>query len=383
MKESSYIEISKSALESNINFIKKYLNPEVELVSVVKGNAYGHGIEEFVPLANELGVNSFAVFSAYEAFRVIKETPKLNRLMIMGFIDDDELQEVISKGIEFFVYDQHRLLKAIAICKKHQLVAKIHLEVETGLNRTGFTADELEEVQEILSKNKDCIVNVGVCSHLAGAENISNYYRIKNQIISFQKSVKNLEQNGLSFETKHLACSAAIINYPRVIYNLVRVGIMQYGFWPSNEVKMAFMVKQKSNEDPLKRVISWKSKVMSLKKVSKGEYIGYGNSLQAEVDMKIAGVPVGYAHGFNRSLSNQGKVLINGKRLDVIGVVNMNMMLIDITSSDSIEIGDEVVLIGAQGGQNISVASFSDLSSQLNYEMLSRLPNDINRKIIA
>ncbi len=383
MKETSYIEISKSALESNINFIKNYLNPEVELVSVVKGNAYGHGIEEFVPLAHEVGINSFAVFSAYEAFRVIKETPKIGRLMIMGFIDDDELQEVITKGIEFFVYDQNRLLKAIEICKKHQLVAKIHLEIETGLNRTGFTTEELNEVQEIIAQNKDYIVNVGVCSHLAGAENISNYYRIKNQIISFQKSVKNLEQNGLNFETKHLACSAAIINYPRVIYNLVRVGIMQYGFWPSNEVKMAFMVKQKSNEDPLKRVISWKSKVMSLKKVSKGEYIGYGNSLQAEVDMKIAGVPVGYAHGFNRSLSNQGKVLINGKRLDVIGVVNMNMMLIDITSLESIEIGDEVVLIGAQGGQNISVASFSDMSSQLNYEMLSRLPDDINRKIIA
>ena len=99
--------------------------------------------------------------------------------------------------------------------------------------------------------------------------------------------------------------------------------------------------------------------------------------------MKIAGVPVGYAHGFNRSLSNQGKVLIKGKRLDVIGVVNMNMMLIDITSVETIEIGDEVVLIGSQGNQNISVASFSDLSSQLNYEMLSRLPNDINRKIIA
>ncbi len=383
MKETSYIEISKSALESNIKFIKNYLNPEVELVSVVKGNAYGHGIEEFVPLAHEVGINSFAVFSAYEAFRVIKETPKLDRLMIMGFIDDDELEEVIAKGIEFFVYDQNRLLKAIEICKKEHLKTKIHLEVETGLNRTGFTTEELDEVQEIIAQNKDYIVNAGVCSHLAGAENISNYYRIKNQIISFQKSVKNLEQNGLNFETKHLACSAAIINYPRVVFNLVRIGIMQYGFWPSNEVKMAFMVKQKSNEDPLKRVITWKSKVMSLKKVSKGEYIGYGNSLQAEVDMKIAGVPVGYAHGFNRSLSNQGKVLIKGKRLDVIGVVNMNMMLIDITSVETIEIGDEVVLIGSQGNQNISVASFSDLSSQLNYEMLSRLPNDINRKIIA
>ena len=120
---------------------------------------------------------------------------------------------------------------------------------------------------------------------------------------------------------------------------------------------------------------------MSIKTVSEGEYIGYGNSYLTETTTKIATIPVGYAHGFSRSLSNQGKVLINGSRVDIVGIVNMNMIIADVTNLDKVNKGDEVVLIGEQNGLSISVASFSDLSSQLNYELLTRLPNDIPRII--
>jgi alanine racemase len=156
---------------------------------------------------------------------------------------------------------------------------------------------------------------------------------------------------------------------------------MQYGLWPSNEVRMAYFVKNKKVEDPLKAVLSWKTYVMSVKEVKMGEYIGYGSSLMAEKNMLIATVPVGYADGFARSLSNHGKVLIAGQRLDVIGTINMNLFMVDITNIASIKKGDEVVLIGEQGNLSITVASFSDFSSQLNYELLTRLPNDIPRII--
>lgn len=135
-------------------------------------------------------------------------------------------------------------------------------------------------------------------------------------------------------------------------------------------------------EDPLKRVISWKSEVMDIKQVEPDQFIGYGTTLLSEQKMKIASVPVGYGHGYSRSLSNQGKVIIKGHRLDVIGLVNMNLILVDVSVIDDLEPGDEVILIGDHNGISITVASFSDLSSQLNYELLTRLDKEIPRKFI-
>jgi alanine racemase len=121
---------------------------------------------------------------------------------------------------------------------------------------------------------------------------------------------------------------------------------------------------------------------MSLKEVEAGAYIGYGNTFLTETDMKVAAVPVGYAYGYTRSLSNQGRVLVRGRRMSVIGIVNMNMMMIDVTNLEEVEKGDEVVLIGGQGDLSISVDSFGQLSSQLNYELLTRLPKDIPRRVV-
>lgn len=134
-------------------------------------------------------------------------------------------------------------------------------------------------------------------------------------------------------------------------------------------------------KDPLQMVISWKSRVMNLKEVKKVEFVGYGTTYLATQDTKVAAVPVGYSHGFSRSLSNAGRALVRGVRVGVIGVVNMNVMMLDVTHVDGIETGDEVVLIGNQGDQNISVSSFSEYSDQMNYQLLTRLPQDTPRYI--
>ena len=160
---------------------------------------------------------------------------------------------------------------------------------------------------------------------------------------------------------------------------MVRVGIMQYGFWPSQETFIHYIHDKTNKRDPLRRVLGWKSRIMDVKTVKQGEFIGYGNFFQAHKDMKIAIVPVGYYDGYSRSLSNQGKVLINKQRVAVIGMVNMNMIICDVTKQPTVSIGDEVVMIGKQGKHQLSVASFSELSNLVNYELLTRLPLDINR----
>jgi alanine racemase len=382
MKATSYIELNSKAYENNIQFIRELIGNQCVLSSVVKGNAYGHGIETFVPMAEKAGISHFSVFSAHEAYRLAQVSTGKSTLLIMGVVDHtEELEWAIQNGVEFFVYDTSRLQQAISIAKQLQKKAKIHIELETGLNRTGFSTNELPEVIHLVKNNMHYLELAGLCSHFAGAESIANYFRVKNQIINFTKQKKHLHQQELNFSHYHLACSAAIINYPSTIYNLVRIGIMQYGFWSNRETQMKYYTKNETNTNPLQPVISWKSYVMGVKDVKSGEFISYGNSVLAETDMKIATIPVGYSHGFSRSLSNQGKVLIRGNRLDVVGLVNMNMMIIDITNSPDISKGDEVVLIGTQEDKSISVDSFGDLSSQLNYELLTRLPEEIPRKI--
>ncbi len=382
MIHSSGIEISKSALKQNINFIKEYVGKNVKFSSVVKGNAYGHGIEKFVPIAEECGVNHFSVFSADEAVRVKKVCDKKTEIMIMGNIDNEDLKWAIENNIQFYIFEMSRLETALRNANNNKLKARVHLELETGMNRTGFKNLELKKAVNLLMENKDKIILEGVCTHYAGAESIANYVRVQTQYKKFKKLRLELEELGIRPKRYHTACSAATITYPKTHMDMVRIGILHYGFWPTRETYIHYISKNKIPEQPLKRVLSWKSKIMDVKKVKTGEFVGYGTTYLAQKDMTIATVPIGYSHGFARGLSNIGRVLVNGQRAGVIGMVNMNLMTIDVSDFEGVKKGDEVVLIGKQGELEVSVSSFSELSSQVNYETLARLPENIPRKII-
>ena len=378
----SYLEISKSALEHNLQFLKNFIGNGVQLSSVVKGNAYGHGLEVFVPLAENCGINHFSVFSADEALHVHNSIRENSTVMIMGLINNEQLEWAIENNIEFYVFELDRLEKALETAKRIGKKAKIHIEVETGMNRTGFAMSQLPAVLKLLKNNSDYLFFKGLCTHFAGAESIANYYRIKKQQQVFQKVVKKVTTSGLNPEQKHTACSAAALRYPKFQMDMVRLGIIQYGFFPNKEILIEYLTKKKETQNPLKRLISWKSRVMDVKKVKTGEFVGYGTSYLANSDLKIAIIPVGYAHGFSRNLSNQGIVLINGQRVSVIGTVNMNMITVDVTQVNSVEKGDEAVLIGKQGDLEISVSSFSEFSEQVNYELLTRLPENLPRLVV-
>ena len=382
MHNNSHLELDPKAYKTNIDFLRKHFHKGVLFSSVVKGNAYGHSIEKLVEIALAEKVKHFSVFDSNEARRVKAVVGDQASVMIMGWLSsEDDLYWIIQNDIEFFVFEKHRLTSALAIAKKIGIKAIVHIEVETGMNRTGFNSSELKWVQDFLVKNSEFIEFKGLCTHFAGAESIANYFRIKKQIDRYDEIYKQFCDKGLKPQLKHAACSAAAMMYPETQMDMVRIGIMQYGFWPSPEVLVNFYNTKRKNENPLRRVISWKSTVMSVKKVKRGEFVGYGTSFMADANMKIACVPVGYAHGYGRSLSNIGRVLINGERCVVIGSINMNMMVIDVTLLDEIKRNDEVVLIGDQADKQLSVSSFSDYSNLLNYELLTRLSADIPRVI--
>ncbi len=380
----SWIELSESALRSNLQFLRRLLGPKTLLSSVVKGNAYGHGIETYVPMAERCGVRRFATFGASEAQRVDSCCRPDSEVMIMGDLADEVVPWAVERGVSFYVFDLRRLDLAIRAGRRIGRPARIHLELETGLNRTGFDDRTLRAVMRRMLGAPDAVTVEGVCTHFAGAESIGNHVRVKEQIAEFERKVALLETNGVATGLRHTACSAAALVYPETRMDLVRLGIAQYGFWPTAETRIRFLTGRpsRSRRDPLRRVMSWKSRVMSFKTVRPGDFVGYGISHQTARRERLASVPVGYHHGFARSLSNLGYVLVNGGRAPVRGLVNMNMILIDVTDLDGVQRGDEVVIIGRQGDAEISVASFADMTNHLNYEVLVRIPNELPRVVV-
>jgi alanine racemase len=377
--ETSYIELDRDALKANLRFIRNHIGTERKLSYVVKGNAYGHGIEEYVPLAESAGIDHFSVYSADEAVRVHRVKKPETEIMIMGAVDDEGLEWAIQNGIEVWIFEIERLNKALEIAKRSLVKVKIHLELETGMHRTGFNNGDLKQAISKLKENKVHFILKGLCTHFAGAESIANFYRVKEQIKTYRKLVKKVEQTGLIAERKHTCCSAAALRFPEMMLDMVRIGILQYGFWPSMESFIEYSKGKSEKEDPLKRLISWKSRLMSIKQVKTGDYVGYGTSYLAQRDTLMGIVPVGYGHGFTRSLSNQGRAIINGTRVQVIGTVNMNCIAIDLSDVHDPTKGDTVTLIGCDGDLELSVASFSEATNQVNYELLTRLPMNIPR----
>lgn len=377
----SWIELSEPALAANIRFFRRLLGRHVILSSVIKGNAYGHGITAFVPMAERCGIRHFSAFSAAEADQVLRCCRPDTAVMIMGHLPDEAVCWAVDRGVSFWVFDLARLDRAIRAARTVGRPARVHLELETGLNRTGFSGRSLPHVIKRIRSAPESIDVEGACTHFAGAESIGNHVRIESQIAHFQRRLEDLVDNGIHPRLRHAACSAAALNYPETRMDLVRLGIAQYGFWPTAEARMRFWMsrKSRSRRDPLKRVISWKSRVMSLKSVRPGDFVGYGISHQAVRREHLAAVPVGYYHGFSRSLSNLGYVLVKGERAPVRGLVNMNMILVDVSDISGVRRGSEVVIIGRQGETEISIASFAEMTNYLNYEVLVRIPNELPR----
>lgn len=382
MFESSRLELSAQALRQNLRFIRSLLPEGCLLSSVVKGNAYGHGISHFIPLAVEEGIRHFSTYSTDEAYAVKQCAGFDSHIMIMGDVEVGALEWTITNGISFWVFDLGRLTDALRIAQRLKTPSMVHLEVETGMNRNGLNSDELTQALETIRNQPNYLRLMGICSHLAGAESISNHYRIERQRERFEDATQRVEACGYYHPARHLACSAAVVRYPETCMDLVRVGIMQYGFFPTRELLIEYTARHPEDFNPLQRVLTWKTNVMSIKHVKRGEFIGYGTSYQATDPMVIANIPVGYSHGYSRTLSNLGTVLVRGQRAPVVGVVNMNQISINVTHIEGVDRGDEVVLIGCQGEEEITVGSFSDVSSQVNYELLTRLPENIPRFVV-
>ena len=382
VRHSSRIELSQKALTGNINFLRKLLGPETRLSCVVKANAYGHGISQYVPMAEKAGVEHFSVASSFEAEEVLAVKRPTTRIMIMGILYDQDIAWAIENGIEFYVFHPERLPLVIKIAREVGRKARIHLEVETGANRTGLAKKEFGKVLSEVAKNSDWLEFEGLCTHFGGAETFANDFKIQRQYERFDEFYKQCKKKGVLPKQRHLASSAAAISFPKSRCEMVRVGVAQYGFWPSPDVYYWFLAEHGKNSGKLKRLFTWKTDIMDVRGVEPGEFVGYGTAFQATRPMRIAVLPLGYSNGYPRGQSNNGQVLIHGKKAPICGLINMNLFMVDVTHIPEASVGDEVVLIGRQKNNVINVASFTESTQLINQEMMSRLPAAIPRKAV-
>lgn len=374
----TWIEINRQALRQNLTALQERFAP-AELCMVVKGNAYGHGYDAIVPLAEEAGIRDFAVFSGREAAGFLNASDGRSTLQVMGHVDHRNLPWMVRRNMQPWLNDLDDWEALVKILDECEQEVRVHIEVETGMNRTGLPPAQAFEIAETIHDDPRLVLE-GVCTHLAGAEDGRNKKRIERQRTVFREFLDALEARGIRPNKRHMASSAGALRDPDTHMDMVRVGIAAYGLWPSPEIYR----RNQEQDDPLelRPVLRWRSQVMAVKHVSDGDYVGYGATYQAEGPIKIAVVPVGYADGFARDLSNRGHVLIGGKRCSIIGNVNMNMIQAHVSHVPDLECGQEVILIGSQGDESISVASFSDFNNVVNYELMSRLSWEIPRFIV-
>ncbi|RMF58564.1 MAG: alanine racemase [Calditrichaeota bacterium] len=377
----TWIEISESAYEHNLKFFRKLIGEKTELSVVVKANAYGHGWQSIARLAMKHGADSFCVHSIDEALR-LRRAGFHQPILIMGHIPLNRLEEAVQEKFRIVVFNRETVERLDQITTRLSALARIHLKLETGTYRQGIDASELDWYITKL-KNTPRVVLEAVYTHFANIEDTTNHDYANFQKYTFNQMVKIIKDSGFPILKRHIACTAAILLFPDTHMDMVRLGIGQYGLWPSRETFESYKKNgEKNGEKLLLPVLTWKARITQLKWVDAEHTIGYGRTFKTTRKTRIAVIPVGYSDGYDRGLSNQGYVLVHGKRAPVRGRVCMNLMMVDVTDIPKVKLEDEVVLIGNQGKEQITADELANWSGTINYEIVSRINSDIPRIIV-
>lgn len=381
----TWVEISRKAYINNLNFFKKLIPSETEMALVIKANAYGHGMLEIAGLAAKNGVNFFCIHSLEEAQK-LRNAGFNQNILVMGHAPLVRLEEAVNLNLELALYNLETIQALKKVAKKLNKSVKIHLKLETGANRQGVTEGDLDKILTAL-KSANMIKLEAIYSHFANVEDTADNNYTTRQLEQFNKMSDKIAKSGFTSAgwriKKHIAASAAVLLMPQTHFDMVRVGIGQYGLWSSQKVKISYeKICGGVNDDLLSPVMSWKTKISQIKQVPNGAFIGYGCSYQAKRDMVIAVLPVGYSDGYDRKLSNKGYVLIKGRKAPVVGRVCMNLTMVDVTDIADIKPEDEVVLLGKQGSEEITAENLADLIGTINYEVVTRINWQIPKIIV-
>lgn len=362
------IEVDSQALTHNMKELRRLVAHPTRLMVVVKANAYGHGLLLASRAFIKGGAEVLGVHSWLEA-RQLRQGGLNIPVVILGPVTMEEAALAAASDVEITVASV-AAAKWAAQCGNP---VRIHLKVETGVNRQGVTEAEIPEIMELLNTNPQVNL-VGLSSHFADIEDTTNHDFAHLQMKRFEGYRKLLDESGEKSLETHMTCSAATLLWPGVHGDLARVGISAYGIWPSRETLVSFREVSKNKID-LQPALTWKCRISQVRNVPAGETVGYGRSWKAMADSRIAVLPVGYSDGWPRALGGRGYVLIAGYRAPLVGRICMNLCMVDVSCIDGVQAGDEVVLLGRQGDEVITPEILADHLGTIAYEVLT-LPGD-------
>ncbi len=371
----SYVSINKKSLINNFEQFKNLLRTGTQISAVIKSNAYGHGDKEIVKILNPF-VDYFQINSIRE-LEVIRKIAK-KPILIFGYVGVNDIEEAITLGCILSAFDLDHLNLINNTAKKLGKKQKVHVALDSHLGREGFMPNEIEKVLPEIKKMKNIVVD-GLYSHFADIEDTTDFSHAKKQINKYNKICALFRENGFKNFKTHISATSGVLAYEKNngFNDVVRIGIGLYGMWPSEYLKKIW--SKKINLIPIVRFVSH---VAQIKNLPKGHSIGYGLTYITKNETKVAVIPVGYADGYDRGLSNKGEVLIKGTRCSVLGRVAMNMLVVDVSHLGEISPEEEVVLLGKQENDEISAEEIADKINVINYEVTTLLNPLLPRVII-
>ncbi|VYU49616.1 alanine racemase [Clostridium tertium] len=354
-----WAEINLDNLINNIKEIKRQ-SKNSEVIGVVKANAYGHGAAQVSKTLLENGINKLAVANIIEAIELRDNNIKAP-IMLLGISENYAIDSIINYEVEPTIsslnFAKELNNRAISLNK----IVNVHIAIDSGMGRIGFRNTEAD-INDIIEISKLSNLNIeSIFSHFSTADSIDKSYS-DYQIEVYNNIMSAIEERGLKINKKNLSNSAAIIDLQKSHYDYVRPGIIQYGYYPSSEVNMSNL--------KIKPVLTWKTRIVHLKEVDANEFIGYGKTFKTTRKTKIATLPVGYADGYSRALSNKGKVIINGQLAPIIGTVCMDQFMVDVTDIKDVKAFDEVILLGESGKVKFDAEDMAEIIGTISYEVL-------------
>lgn len=371
MNKRVWAEINLDAVAHNIREIRNVTNKKSKIMAVVKADAYGHGYLEVTKTLLENGADYLAVAMTDEALQLRKNNIDVP-ILVLGGISDNVISEMVEHDImaTVFTYDCAKRISDTA--SSMGKIAKIHIKIDTGMSRIGFLAENTATINEIEKIHKLPAIEIdGIFSHFACSDETDSASTYK-QFELFMNVCGELEKRNIKIPIKHICNSAGIMMYPEMHLDMVRPGIILYGLYPSDEVD-----KSRLNLIP---AMSVKADITLVKETPKGRGVSYGSKYITEKTTKIATVPIGYADGYSRLLTDKAQMCFNGQKVNVIGRICMDQCMIDVTNVNNINIGDEVTIFGAD---TITADDLACRIGTINYEIICMIGKRVPRVYIS
>lgn len=357
-RSTSWAEIDLGALKRNFTAIRNLLQPDTMLMAVVKANAYGHGMLQAAQTCLDNGADYLAVANLQEALQ-LRQANILAPILVLGIVPQEQAKLLINNDIETAVADLESARVYSQAANPHH-PARLHIKIDTGMGRIGFPFDDqsAEEIKKIQQMSNVSVS--GIFSHFAVAD-IEDKEFSHRQSKQFNDFIRRLEDMNIHIPIKHIANSAAVMDMPETQYNMVRCGIIMYGLYPSAQVKKENL--------PLEVVMRLKTRINFLKILPPGRSVSYCRSYITPRDTLVATVPIGYADGYSRLLSNRAWAAVRGQKVPLIGNVCMDQCMFDVTGVEGVKTGDEMVLFG-RPEDGITADDLAEITGTINYEVV-------------